>query len=307
MAIQRYAAEHVADSTVRAVDDSLRRHEGPHHRPRGPQHPRFEKATGVDIIVDDTPGVIVVSCFDPIRRAIAGEALEKLVADGRMHPSRIEEVVEQVAQGDGRAHHQARQGGGQSRPTSAACIPRSSRPWAGCTSAPATARTCCGTRSRSRTSARSSPTSSASTARSPAAAASCTTSARRWTTRWKAATRRSAWSSAASSARSPRPCSTPSAATTATSPPTTPYTPIVMAADAISGAAPGARRESHGAVHQAPRAAGGDRHGAVDGVDQAYAIQAGREVRVIVDAKQGRRRRRLRDRPRHRQEGRRRR
>jgi ribonuclease Y len=56
----------------------------------------IEKATGVDIIVDDTPGVIVVSCFDKIRQAIAVESLERLIADGRMHPSRIEEVVEKV-------------------------------------------------------------------------------------------------------------------------------------------------------------------------------------------------------------------
>ncbi|MEO1512317.1 MAG: HDIG domain-containing metalloprotein, partial [Planctomycetota bacterium] len=56
----------------------------------------FEKATGADIIVDDTPGVIVVSCFDKVRQAVAVEALEKLIADGRMHPSRIEEIVEKT-------------------------------------------------------------------------------------------------------------------------------------------------------------------------------------------------------------------
>jgi ribonuclease Y len=56
----------------------------------------IEKATGADIIVDDTPGVIVVSCFDKIRQATAVESLERLIADGRMHPTRIEEVVEKV-------------------------------------------------------------------------------------------------------------------------------------------------------------------------------------------------------------------
>jgi ribonuclease Y len=56
----------------------------------------FEKATGVDVIVDDTPGVVVVSCFDPVRRAVAAESLQRLIEDGRIHPSRIEEVVEQV-------------------------------------------------------------------------------------------------------------------------------------------------------------------------------------------------------------------
>jgi len=96
MAVQRYATEHSAEGTVRTVaipsDDMKGRIIGR----EGRNIRAIEKATGVDIIVDDTPGVIVVSCFDKIRQAVAVESLQRLIADGRMHPSRIEEVVEKV-------------------------------------------------------------------------------------------------------------------------------------------------------------------------------------------------------------------
>lgn len=95
-AIQRYANEHASEATVRTVaipsDDMKGRIIGR----EGRNIRAFEKATGADIIVDDTPGVIVVSCFDKVRQAVAVEALERLISDGRMHPSRIEEVTEKV-------------------------------------------------------------------------------------------------------------------------------------------------------------------------------------------------------------------
>ncbi|MCA9275266.1 MAG: ribonuclease Y [Phycisphaerales bacterium] len=95
-AIQRYANEHSSETTVRTVaipsDDMKGRIIGR----EGRNIRAIEKATGADIIVDDTPGVIVVSCFDKVRQAIAVESLERLIADGRMHPTRIEEVVEKV-------------------------------------------------------------------------------------------------------------------------------------------------------------------------------------------------------------------
>jgi len=96
MAVQRYASEHVAEGTVRSIpipsDDVKGRIIGR----EGRNIRAIEKATGVDLIVDDTPGVIVVSSFDKVRQAIAGEALLKLIEDGRIHPARIEEVVAQV-------------------------------------------------------------------------------------------------------------------------------------------------------------------------------------------------------------------
>ena len=96
-AIQRYAAEQTCEVSVSMVDIPNDEMKGRVIGREGRNIRAFEKATGVDVIVDDTPGIIIVSGFNPLRREIARQSMEKLIVDGRIHPTRIEELVAQTA------------------------------------------------------------------------------------------------------------------------------------------------------------------------------------------------------------------
>ena len=94
--LQRYGAGHTTENTTSTIDIPSDEMKGRIIGREGRNIRAFEKITGCDVIIDDTPGVVIVSGFDPVRREVARRSLAKLIADGRIHPARIEEVVNET-------------------------------------------------------------------------------------------------------------------------------------------------------------------------------------------------------------------
>jgi ribonuclease Y len=281
-AIQRYAADQTSDHTVSTVtipsDDMKGRVIGR----EGRNIRSFEKATGVDVIIDDTPGVVVVSCFDPVRREIARMSLERLVQDGRIHPARIEEVVVQTTK---EMDEELMKIGKEAiQEANLPTIPKPVIPMLG------------------RLAYRTSYGQNVLRHSMEVAYLAQTIAdelgldgnvARRCGLLHdigKAMDHETEGGHPQIGMDFLRKFSESEAVLNATAghhgdvPASTPYTPIIMAADAISASRPGARRESLERyvkrLQELEELAKG-----FEGVRQAYAIQAGREIRVIVDAR----------------------
>ena len=281
-AIQRYAAEQTADHTVSTVTIPTDDMKGRVIGREGRNIRSFEKATGVDVIIDDTPGVVVVSCFDPVRREIARLSLEKLVQDGRIHPARIEEIVSTTTKEMDEQLLKIGKDAAQE-----ANIPNLARPVI-----PMLGRLNYRTSYGQNVLRHSLEVAYISQIIADELGLDGTLARRAGLLHdiGKAMDHEQEGGHPIIGMEFLRKFNEPEAVLNATAghhgdvPSTTPYTPIIMAADAISASRPGARRESLERYIKRLQDLE-DLAAGFDGVRQAYAIQAGREVRVIVDAR----------------------
>ncbi len=281
-AIQRYAADQTSDHTVSSVSIPTDDMKGRVIGREGRNIRSFEKATGVDVIIDDTPGLVVVSCFDPVRREVARISLEKLVQDGRIHPARIEEVV--AITGKEMEDELIRIGKETVHEANLPNLHKAIYPMLGRLNY----RTSYGQNvlKHSMEVAYLSQVIASELGLDPVLAR-------------RAGLLHDIGKAMDHDQEGGHPLlgmeflkrfNEPEAVLNAAfahhgdQPATTPYTPIVTAADAISASRPGARRESVERYVKRLKDLEDVAMG-FDGVRQAYAIQAGREVRVIVDAK----------------------
>jgi ribonuclease Y len=242
----------------------------------------FEKATGVDVIIDDTPGLVVVSCFDPVRREVARLSLERLVQDGRIHPARIEEVVTLTSK---EVDEQLLKLGKDA--AQEANLPNLARPII-----PMLGRLHFRTSYGQNVLRHSLEVAYLSQVMADELGLDGNLARRAGFLHdiGKAMDHDQEGGHPAIGMEFLRKFNEVEAVLNAAAghhgdvPSTTPYTPIVMAADAISASRPGARRESLERYVKRLQELE-DLAGSFEGVRQAYAIQAGREVRVIVDAR----------------------
>lgn len=281
-AIQRYASEQTSDHTVSTVtipsDDMKGRVIGR----EGRNIRSFEKATGVDVIIDDTPGVVVVSCFDPVRREVARISLERLVQDGRIHPARIEEIVATVSK---EMEEELLKIGKEA--IQEANLPNLPKPLI-----PMLGRLAYRTSYGQNVLRHSIEVAYLTQVMADELGLDGTLARRAGLLHdiGKAMDHEQEGGHPQIGMEFLRKFNESEAVLNACLahhgdvPSTTPYTPLVMAADAISASRPGARRESLERYIKRLRELE-DLATTFDGVRQAYAIQAGREVRVIVDAK----------------------
>ena len=279
-AIERYAGEHTIEHTGRTIELPSDDMKGRVIGREGRNIRAFQAAAGVDVIVDDTPGVVTVSCFDPVRRAVAAEAMSRLVEEGRIHPGKIEEAVEKSR---ANVEQQIDRRGKQA--TLEADV-HGLAPEIVQTMGRLQYRTSFGQNilQHSVEVAAMAGVIAGELGLDPALARRCGF----LHDIGKAMDHEREGGHPKIGMEFARRHKEPEAVLNAIGghhhdiPATTPYTPIVVAADAISGARPGARRENL------------DRYvkrleeleaiaGSLDGVQEAFAIQAGREVRVIVD------------------------